>query len=95
MFYTPEFHLSIVLVSKPLPLLIALWAMTSERMRQGMLRRETEAADINGGLLNKLSFWRRSRSAVEKSAVLDVSRLFANRTEKEFTASVLVRDVIN
>lgn len=62
MFYTPEFQLMLVLVSKPVPLLIALWAMTSERMRKGMQRRETDNVEMNGGLLNKLAFWRDSRS---------------------------------
>ena len=36
MSYTPEFQSIIVLISTPLGLLIALWAMTSERMLQRM-----------------------------------------------------------
>jgi hypothetical protein len=36
MFYTPEFQLTIVLVSSPLALLVALWGMTSEATLQIM-----------------------------------------------------------
>ena len=31
---TPEFHLSVVLISSPLAMLVALWGMTSERTLQ-------------------------------------------------------------
>ena len=32
--YTPEFFFTIVLISSPFTLLVALWGMTTERMRQ-------------------------------------------------------------
>ncbi len=34
--YTPEFQLTVVLISSPLALLVALWGMTSERTLQRM-----------------------------------------------------------
>ncbi len=37
MLRTPEFQLINVLVSKPMPLLVALWGMTTGRMRRGQL----------------------------------------------------------
>jgi hypothetical protein len=36
MVLTPEFQLSVVLISQPLALLVALWGMTSERLRSRM-----------------------------------------------------------
>jgi len=32
--YTPEFFFIVVLISSPLTLLVALWGMTTDRMRQ-------------------------------------------------------------
>ena len=32
--YTPEFFFTIILISSPLTLLVALWGMTTDRMRQ-------------------------------------------------------------
>ena len=43
MTYTPEFQLTIVLVSSPLALLVALWGMTSRRMLQAMKMKGQEA----------------------------------------------------
>ncbi len=57
---TPEFQLTIVLLSKPLPLLVVLWYMTTGRMRQGMQQNQIEMAEMKGKLLNKLAFWRRN-----------------------------------
>jgi hypothetical protein len=64
MLFTPEFQLIVVLVSKPLPLLVALWGMTSQRMLHAMRRRQldSEMAEINGGVLDKLAFWRSARA---------------------------------
>jgi hypothetical protein len=56
---TPEFQLTIVLLSKPLPLLVVLWYMTTGRMRHGMQQNQIEMAKMKGKLLNKLTFWRR------------------------------------
>jgi hypothetical protein len=42
--YTPEFQLTIVLISKPLPLLVALWGMTSQRLRRQMQTDETDTS---------------------------------------------------
>jgi len=36
LFYTPEFQVSVVLISSPLALLVALWGMTSKRALQQM-----------------------------------------------------------
>jgi hypothetical protein len=43
MLHTPEFHVTIVLISSPLTLLVALWGMTSRRMLQAMKSKEQEA----------------------------------------------------
>jgi hypothetical protein len=43
MFSTPEFQVTVVLVSSPLTLLVALWGMTSRRMLQAMKSKEQEA----------------------------------------------------
>ncbi len=41
LYYTPEFQLSVVLISSPLALLVALWGMTSKRaLRQMKSSRE-------------------------------------------------------
>jgi hypothetical protein len=40
--YTPEFHVTIVLVSSPLTLLVALWGMTSRQALQAMKSKEQE-----------------------------------------------------
>ena len=67
--FKPEFTLSIVLISKPLPLLVVLWGNTTGRMR---LRREEQSG--NSGLelpssqgrqplMEKLAFWRRIRES--------------------------------
>ena len=36
LFYTPEFQLTVELISSPLALLVALWGMTTERALQQM-----------------------------------------------------------
>jgi hypothetical protein len=59
MFRTPEFLLVIVILSKPLPLLIALWGMTTGRMRRVFVVNERKLADVRGGLVKKMMFWRR------------------------------------
>jgi hypothetical protein len=43
MLFTPEFQVTIVLLSSPLTLLVALWGMTSRRMLQTMKSKEQEA----------------------------------------------------
>ncbi len=59
MLRTPEFLLVIVMLSKPLPLLIALWGMTTARMRRVLEANERKVADVRGGLVKKMMFWRR------------------------------------
>ena len=36
LFYTPEFQLTVVLISSPLAMIVALWGMTSDRTLQRM-----------------------------------------------------------
>lgn len=65
--FSPEFTLSIVLISKPLPLLVALWGNTTGRMRQQTRPEESsqghELIETSFGLVwKKLAFWRRSPS---------------------------------
>ena len=54
---TPEFQLMVVLLSKPLPLLVALWGMTSKRLLQPMQlgQRELATATMKDSLLKKLT----------------------------------------
>jgi hypothetical protein len=59
--YTPEFQLMIVLISKPLPLLVALWGMTSQRLRLQMQTNETDIS-MQDRLLNRLARWRLEHS---------------------------------
>ena len=71
---TPEFQLVIVLVSKPLPLLVALWGMTTGRMRAnpasqqrsvhslGTLTAQSKCDDARVRMLTKVKFWRRGRA---------------------------------
>ena len=71
---TPEFQLVIVLVSKPLPLLVALWGMTTGRMRVnpasqqrsvhslGTLTAQSKRDDTRVSMLTKVKFWRRGRA---------------------------------
>ena len=42
MIRTPELQLVIMLISNPLPLIVALWQMTSVRMRQAYQRDQHE-----------------------------------------------------
>ena len=42
MYYTPEFQVTIVLVSSPLTLLVALWGMTSKQTLHAMMSKEQE-----------------------------------------------------
>ncbi len=51
MTYTPEFQLTIVLVSSPLALLVALWGMTSKLILQTMNSRQQEMASTPQTLL--------------------------------------------
>ena len=65
--FKPEFTLSIVLISKPLPLLVALWGNTTGRMRHRTRPEESsqghELIETSMGLAwKKLAFWRRSPS---------------------------------
>jgi hypothetical protein len=46
MIYTPEFQLSVELISSPLALLVALWGMTSERTLQLMQSTQRQAAPM-------------------------------------------------
>jgi hypothetical protein len=43
MLRTPEFQVTIVLLSSPLTLLVALWGMTSRQTLQAMKSKEQEA----------------------------------------------------
>ena len=45
MFFTPEFQLTIVLISSPLALIVALWGMTDKRSRQLMQSTRTMPSD--------------------------------------------------
>jgi hypothetical protein len=56
--HTPEFQVMIVLISKPLPLLVALWGMTSQRMRVQIQARDQDSIPMRDRLLRTLSFWR-------------------------------------
>jgi hypothetical protein len=49
--YTPEFQLTVVLISSPLALLVALWGMTSERTLQLMQSKNRRQANTRVGLL--------------------------------------------
>ena len=51
MAYTPEFQLTIVLISSPLALLVALWGMTSRQTLQAMKSRAQAAAAMEQTLL--------------------------------------------
>jgi hypothetical protein len=51
MAYTPEFQLTIVLISSPLALLVALWGMTSKQTLQAMKSRAQAAAAMEQTLL--------------------------------------------
>ena len=62
MIRTPEFQLIVVLISKPLPLLVVLYSMTTGRMRHGTQQHERGMSGKKGSLLSKLAFWKRSRS---------------------------------
>ena len=55
LFYTPEFHSSVELISSPLTLLVALWGMTSKRTlqlmrsrRRGMNKMEVGMVQVTG-----------------------------------------------
>jgi len=49
--YTPEFQLSVVLISSPLALLVALWGMTSKRALQAMKRSGGGMVSLRGNPL--------------------------------------------
>ena len=49
--YTPEFQLSVVLISSPLSLLVALWGMTSKRALQAMKRSGGGMVSLRGNPL--------------------------------------------
>jgi hypothetical protein len=49
--YTPEFQLSVMLISSPLSLLVALWGMTSKRTLQAMRRRGGGMVSLRGNPL--------------------------------------------
>jgi hypothetical protein len=42
MLYTPELQMIVVLASKPLPLLVALWGMTTGRLRDSSQTKQHE-----------------------------------------------------
>jgi hypothetical protein len=58
MHYTPWFQLTIVLISRPLPLLVSLWGMSTGHMRR--TKSQGEIAGTKRGGLQKLAFWRRN-----------------------------------
>jgi len=49
--YTPEFQLTVVLISSPLALLVALWGMTSERTLQLMQSNRRQMNAMRGSML--------------------------------------------
>jgi hypothetical protein len=49
--YTPEFQLSVVLISSPLALIVALWGMTSERTLQHMRSGRAQMATMRSSSL--------------------------------------------
>jgi hypothetical protein len=58
LFFTPEFQLIIVLLSAPLPLLVALWGMTSVRT----LQPQAEMQERKARTPSRSSFWKRDSS---------------------------------
>jgi hypothetical protein len=56
MLSTPEFQVTIVLVSSPLTLLVALWGMTSRQTLHAMNLKEKEVP-----LMERVLSWVRSR----------------------------------
>jgi hypothetical protein len=53
MFYTPEFQLTILLISSPLTLLVALWRMSPKATRQLMKSSQKETLVAPNSLLNE------------------------------------------
>ena len=49
--FTPEFQLSVVLISSPLALIVALWGMTSERTLQHMRSGRAQMATMRSSSL--------------------------------------------
>ena len=47
---TPEFQLSVVLISSPLAMIVALWGMTSERTLQAMRCSGRQVAQVGDGV---------------------------------------------
>jgi hypothetical protein len=72
---TPEFQLMVVLLSKPLPLLVALWGMTSKRLLQQMQpgQRELATVTVKDSLLKKLTVWRRTGTPAMRCADIDTA----------------------
>jgi hypothetical protein len=61
--FTPEFQLMVVLLSKPLPLLVALWGMTSQRMRREFQVNQVEMTTTKDRVLKNLNLtWAFGRS---------------------------------
>jgi hypothetical protein len=58
MHYTPWFQATIVLISRPLPLLVSLWGMSTGHMRR--TKSQGEIAGTKRGALQKVAFWRRN-----------------------------------
>ena len=53
LFYTPEFQLTVVLISSPLALLVALWGMTSERTLQRMQSNRQQMNTMRASMLRE------------------------------------------
>jgi hypothetical protein len=51
LFYTPEFQLTVVLISSPLALLVALWGMTTDRALQQMQSNRWQKSTTRDALL--------------------------------------------
>ena len=51
LFYTPEFQLTVVLISSPLAMIVALWGMTSDRMLQRMQSNRRQMGRMRSVLL--------------------------------------------
>jgi hypothetical protein len=50
--YSPEFQVTIILISSPLALLVALWGMTSKQTLQLVKSRQREMAATSDRLLS-------------------------------------------
>ena len=52
--YTPEFHLTVVLISSPVALLVGLWGVTNKLTRQLLWSRDQQEAPIMSRTLSTM-----------------------------------------